>query len=189
MLRARGDRMTARGVESISKIRFSRLEAKFTTFSTGGTLLTTPDDPDPESTTFPRELGFDHMQSYFIGVEGRPTSNLRANVTVNILGNVADNPIDEIFYETRGRTTSINVENVDVDITNVNNVDILDAEFEWNAKDFLICAVSTEPVITIGGTKVISSVCTRKRITDAFWIFTMARSAALNLMEKESWTV
>ncbi len=25
---------------------------------------------------------------------------------------------------------------VDVDITNVNNVDIYDAEFEWNAKDF-----------------------------------------------------
>lgn len=135
MLRARGDK-AARGVESISKIRFSRLEAKFTTFSTGGTLITTPDDPDPESTSFPTELGFDHMQSYFIGVEGRPTSNLRANVTVNILGNVADNPIDEIFYETRGRTTSINVENVNVDITNVNNVDIYDAEFEWNAKDF-----------------------------------------------------
>ena len=137
MLRARGDK-AAREVESMSKIRFSRLEAKFTTFSTGGTLITTPDDPDPESTSFPTELGFDHMQSYFIGVEGRPTSNLRANVTVNILGNVADNPIDEIFYETRGRTTSINVENVDVDLTNVNNVDVYDADFEWDAKDFKI---------------------------------------------------
>lgn len=135
MLRARGDK-AARGVESISKISFSRLEAKFTTFSTGGTLLTTPDDPDPESTSFPTELGFDHMQSYFVGVEGRPTSNLRANVTVNILGNVANNPIDEIFYETRGRSTAINTEDGTIDITNVNNVDIYDAEFEWNAKDF-----------------------------------------------------
>ncbi|MGA9270388.1 MAG: glycosidase, partial [Lutimonas sp.] len=135
MLRARGDK-AALGVENNSKIRFSRLEAKFTTFSTGGTLITTPDDPDPESTSFPTELGFDHMQSYFIGVEGRPTSNLRAQVTVNFLGNVANNPIDEIFYETRGRTTSINTEDGSVDITNVNNVDIYNADFEWNAKDF-----------------------------------------------------
>ncbi len=135
MLRARGDK-AALGVENNSKIRFSRLEAKFTTFSTGGTLLTTPSDPDPESSSFPTELGFDHMQSFFIGVEGRPTSNLRANVTVNVLGNVADNPIDEIFYETRGRTTSINTEDGSIDITNINNVDIYDAEFEWNAKDF-----------------------------------------------------
>jgi len=135
MLRARGDK-AALDVENFSKIRFSRLEAKFTTFSTGGTLITTPDDPDPESTSFPTELGFDHMQSYFIGVEGQPTSNLRANVTVNILGNVANNPIDEIFYENRGRTTAINTEDGTIDLTNVNNVDIYDAEFEWDAKDF-----------------------------------------------------
>ena len=44
------------------------------------------------------ELGFDHMQSYFIGVEGNPSSSMRANVNFNILGHVAENPIDEIFY-------------------------------------------------------------------------------------------
>jgi hypothetical protein len=27
----------------------------------------------------------------------------RANVNFNILGNVASNPIDEVFYENRGR--------------------------------------------------------------------------------------
>jgi hypothetical protein len=41
------------------------------------------------------------MESYFIGVQGNPSSNMRANVNFNVLGNVAENPIDEIFYENR----------------------------------------------------------------------------------------
>ena len=37
------------------------------------------------------------MQSYYIGVEGNPAPNMKANVNVNILGHVAENPINEIF--------------------------------------------------------------------------------------------
>ena len=39
------------------------------------------------------------MQSYYIGVEANPTSNMKANVNVNILGRVAENPINEIFMK------------------------------------------------------------------------------------------
>ena len=99
VLRARGDKAALGGNE---KIKLSNLRAEFTTFNTGGTLITTPDNEDPNSNAYPNELGFDHMQSYFIGVEGNPTSNMRANVNFNILGNVAENPIDEIFYENPG---------------------------------------------------------------------------------------
>ena len=135
VLRARGDK-AALGGGSSQKIRISRLEAKFTTFNTGGSLITTPDSADPNEVTFPNELGFDHMQSYFVGVEGNPSPNMRANVNFNILGNVANNPIDEIFYENRGRTVSVNTDEGNLDLTNLNGVKVYNAEFEWKAKDF-----------------------------------------------------
>jgi hypothetical protein len=49
------------------------------------------------------------MQSY-IGVEGNPDPNMRANVNFNILGNVASNPIDEVFYENRGRSKTVSTQ-------------------------------------------------------------------------------
>lgn len=136
VLKARGDKATLEGSSS-GKINLSTLRAEFTTFNTGGSLLTTPDNPDPDSDTFPDQLGFDHMQSYFIGVEGKPADNMRAEVQFNILGNVASNPIDEIFYENRGRSISVESTNGDELIIDDNErLRVYKAEFEWNAKDF-----------------------------------------------------
>ena len=106
VLRARGDKAALIGDQS-GKIGISKLRAEFTTFNTGGSLITTPDTADPNESIYPNELGFDHMQSYFIGVEGNPAPNMRAEVNFNVLGNVAENPIDEIFYENRGRLINI----------------------------------------------------------------------------------
>ena len=131
VLRARGDKAALGGKD---KIRLSNLGAKFTTFNTGGTLITTPDIANPDKVEYPNQLGFDHMQSYFIGVEGNPSSNMRANVNFNILGNVAENPIDEIFYENRGYPVSVNSEDGSVNITNGNRVQVYNAEFEWKSK-------------------------------------------------------
>jgi hypothetical protein len=133
VLRARGDKAALGGNE---KLKLSNLRIESTTFNTGGTLITTPDNEDPNSNAYPNELGFDHMQSYFIGVEGNPASNMRANVNFNILGNVAENPIDEIFYENPGRSFDVNTDDGNVTITDPNRVRIYNAEFDWNAKDF-----------------------------------------------------
>ena len=133
VLRARGDKAALGGNE---KIKLSNLRIESTTFNTGGTLLTTPENEDPDTNAYPNELGFDHMQSYFIGVEGNPTSNMRANVNFNILGNVAENPIDEIFYENVGRPIDVNTDDGNVTIADPNQVRIYNAEFDWNAKDF-----------------------------------------------------
>ena len=133
VLRARGDKAASGGNEKLS---ISQLRAEFTTFNTGGSLLTTPDEADPTSQDFPNELGFDHMQSYFVGVEGKPSSNMRANVNLNILGNVATNPIDEIFYENRGRLQQVDTDNGNINLADNNRVQVYNAEFEWNAKDF-----------------------------------------------------
>jgi hypothetical protein len=61
---------------------------------------------------------------------------MRANINFNILGNVADNPIDEIFYENRGRTVSVNTPEGNLDLTNLETIKVYNAEVEWNAKDF-----------------------------------------------------
>lgn len=133
VLRARGDKAAMGGNE---KIKFSNMRAEFTTFNTGGNLITTPRSVDSDASGYPDQLGFDHMQSYFIGVEGNPTSNMRANINFNILGNVADNPIDEIFYENRGRPISVNTDDGNVAVSDPERIKVYNAEFEWNAKDF-----------------------------------------------------
>ncbi len=135
ILKARGDKAALEAKDG-GKIKISNLRAEFTTFNTGGSLITTPDTADPDELAYPNQLGFDHMQSYFVGVEGKPTSNMTANVNFNILGNVAENPIDEIFYENRGRTISINGNNGAVTLGDANRVQVYNAEFEWKAKEF-----------------------------------------------------
>ena len=135
VLKARGDKAALQG-ESNSKVRLSNFVAKFTTFNTGGDLIATPIDANPDVSQYPNQLGFDHMQSFFIGVGGNPAPNMRANVNINVLGNVAENPIDEIFYENRGRTRAVNAVDGPLEITDLDRVKIYDAEFEWNAKQF-----------------------------------------------------
>ncbi len=136
VLKARGDK-AALDSEQGSLLRISNLTARFSTFSTGGDLITTPKNRDPEDpNTFPDQLGFDHMQSYFIGVEGNPAPNMRAEVNVNVVGNVATNPINEIFYENNTRPIDVVTDQGDVVASDVNRVRVYQAEFEWKAKEF-----------------------------------------------------
>ncbi|MBD0831833.1 glycoside hydrolase family 2 TIM barrel-domain containing protein [Aestuariibaculum sediminum] len=135
VLKARGQKAALKN--SSDKIRLSNLRAEFTTYNTGGSLLTTPKDANPDENIYPNQLGFDHMQSYFIGVEGNPAPNMRAEVNVSILGHVAENPIDEIFYENRGRTYPVSTADGEIiDISDNNRVQLYNASYEWNAKHF-----------------------------------------------------
>jgi hypothetical protein len=134
MLRARGDKAAMGGDE---KLRISNLRAEFTSFNSGGDLTTTPETANSEETAYPDQLGFDHMQSYFVGVEGKPAPGMRAEVNVSVLGNVVNNAIDEIFYENRGRPQKVVSKSGDIiTIDDPNRVQVYNAEFEWNAKNF-----------------------------------------------------
>ncbi|MCE7921594.1 MAG: glycosidase [Haliscomenobacteraceae bacterium CHB4] len=135
VVKARGDKAALESERS-GKIRLSRLSADLSTFNTGGSLISTPEEPDPEKEVFPNQLGFDHMQSFFVGVAGNPAPNLRANVEVNVLGNVAQNPINEIFYENRGRPVVVNTSNGPVNLRDVNRLQVYRADITWNHKDF-----------------------------------------------------
>lgn len=117
-------------------ISLSRFSASFETFNTGGSLITTPEDNDPGTVQYPDELGFDHMQSFYIGVEAKPAPNMRAEVVTNILGNVAENPIDEIFYENRGRAVELLGQNGNITAESLNRVEVYSASYSWNQDYF-----------------------------------------------------
>lgn len=135
VIKARGDQAALVG-EQTAKLRVSELRAEFTTFNTGGKLITTPDKPDPSNVTYPNQLGFDHMESYFFGIEAQPASNVRANVVFNVLGNVALNPINEIFYENRGRPLNVQTQTGTEVLNALNRVQVYRADYTWNNKYF-----------------------------------------------------
>lgn len=134
-LKARGDKAALESGKT-QKIRLSRLSAAFNTFSTGGSLISTPKEPDPNNPVYPNQLGFDHMQSFFVGIEANPAPNVRANVEFNILGNVAQNPIDQIFYENRGRPIVLNSTTGNVTVESNNRFQLYRADYHWNHKMF-----------------------------------------------------
>ena len=134
-LRARGDK-AALGTNDTDILKVSNLRAEFTTFTTGGSLLSTPEADDPATSNYPSRTGFDHMQSYYLGVEGKPSANMTANVNVNILGRVAVNPINEIFYESRGREQTVLTQDGPAVSSDLNRVQVYNASYKWTAKDF-----------------------------------------------------
>jgi Glycosyl hydrolases family 2, TIM barrel domain len=135
VMKARGDKAALIGEQS-QKIRVSELRAEFSTYNTGGNLITTPDKPDPNNVTYPNQLGFDHMESFYVGVEAKPASNVRANVVFNVLGNVALNPIDEIFYENRGRPFDVQTSTGVQAVNSLNRLAVYRADYSWNHKLF-----------------------------------------------------
>jgi len=141
VIKARGDKAALIG-EQLKKVRVSGLRGELTTYSTGGKMITTPDSPDPDYTSYPDKLGFDHMESFYVDVEAKPTESFRANVSFNMLGNVATNPIDEIFYENRGRPVSVQKYNITSgsfepgDLSGVERLKVYHGDISWNSKWF-----------------------------------------------------
>lgn len=136
VLRARGDK-AAMQAEDKGKLYLSDLQANFTTYNTGGSLIATPKQNEPVvPNTYPNRLGFDHMQSFNIGVTARPAPNMMANVQFNVLGNVAENPIDEVFYENRGRKITVNTPTGQQQINSNNRIQLYRASYSWDAQLF-----------------------------------------------------
>lgn len=135
VLRARADKAAMQSDDK-GKLYLSNLQANFSTYNTGGSLLATPKEDDPATSGYPTRLGFDHMQSFNIGVTAKPAPNVTANVQFNILGNVAENPIDEVFYENRGRKITVNTPTGTQQISSNNRVQLYRSSFNWNNKLF-----------------------------------------------------
>lgn len=136
VLQARGDKATL-GAEITKRISLSELRGEISTFFTGGKNITTPSEKPKNPETFPSFKGFDDMESFYIGVTAKPAEHVQADVVVNVLGNVAENPIDEVFYENRGRTRNVIDENGEVvDIAPLERVKLYSVNFQWNGSLF-----------------------------------------------------
>jgi hypothetical protein len=114
------------------RVRLKNVMLQFWTFSTGGTNITTPSKQNPQPTP-PSYLGFGSMESFFVGVEVQPVKQLTASVSVNFLAGVALNPIDEIFYQSRGRPINITTTTGEkVTINDLERVQVYDAAVNWD---------------------------------------------------------
>ncbi|MFA7329464.1 MAG: glycosidase [Candidatus Delongbacteria bacterium] len=106
LTQARGDQ-AALQTQTLQRARISGLRLQLEGISTGGRRISTPDQPESGATGYPTFRGYDHLESYYVDVEARPAGNVTGRLSLNILGHVPENPIDEIFYENRGRTVTV----------------------------------------------------------------------------------
>jgi hypothetical protein len=136
VLEARGDK-AALETSELSAVRISGLRLEFETYNTGGYLITTPDNPPSDGITgYPAFLGFDHMESFYVDFESQPAANINAKLSLNVLGNVPINPIDEIFYENRGRPYTVKTPYGQETIYGNERVQVYSASINWEQKWF-----------------------------------------------------
>ena len=127
-----GPRMSADTQSKLAQLERFRpiLRMDFDTFTTGGRQLNQPERA---------ETRFDHTESFYFGMEIKPTAGVRADIVVNGLGNVAVNPINEIFYENRGIPIGLRDVGGEVfELTGVNRFQVYEASFDWDNKHFLL---------------------------------------------------
>ncbi|GJQ62374.1 MAG: hypothetical protein SCALA702_14270 [Melioribacteraceae bacterium] len=135
VLKARGDK-AALGSNETNPVRLSGLRMQFETFSTGGDKISTPDERVTGRTDYPQFLGFDHLQSFYAEMEANPATNIRGKVALNVLGHVPTNPIDEIFYENRGRPKTLESTDGTVTVDGIERVKVYRASVAWDHKWF-----------------------------------------------------
>lgn len=136
VLSARSDKAALQG-ETTSLLRLSELRGELSAIYSGAKNTTTPKSRPDNPTSFPSSTGFDNMESFYVGVTSKPAENVEAKVTVNILGNVAENTIDEIFYENRGRSRYILDGNGQyVDLGPLERIKLYSVSFDWDGDLF-----------------------------------------------------
>jgi hypothetical protein len=128
-IKARGDKAMFLA-EQGSMVRLSNLRLELETYNTGGDKLSTPPSTDPQ-TDLPAYTGFDHQQSFYADLEIKPAASVTGNLSLNILGNVGLNRIDEIFYENRGRRQTIIIDDKPEDLQGIERVKVYGASVNW----------------------------------------------------------
>ena len=135
MLAARADR-AALATDAMHGVRISGMRLDFETFTTGGKSISTPPASAANAQLRPAFRGFDRLESYYVDVEARPAETVRAFLSVNVLGHVPSNPIDEIFYENRGRVRTVVADGQPLTLTSNERVRVYRASIAWDARDF-----------------------------------------------------
>lgn len=137
-LEARGNK-AALASEANRKVRVSGLRMELEMISTGGEYISTPEEPVAGGTGRPAFQGFDHLESFYASIEAKPAANIRGNVTFNMLGNVPENPINEIFYEDRGQTQEVfAADSSIIDMESGEKFKIYSATMSWEHRYFTL---------------------------------------------------
>jgi beta-galactosidase len=129
-LRGRGDKALLLA-ESNEKARFKGFRLEFETINTGGKNIETPDDAVVGSRAIPGFRGFDHMESYYADFEIQPSPNLHGTLTLNMVGHVPENTIDEIYYENRGLQSTVATPDGTRELNGIERLKIYKAGFSW----------------------------------------------------------
>ncbi len=139
VLAARGDAATL-AARNATKVRVSGMRMELETYSTGGKNITTPDAPVAGGGS-PAYRGFDQGQSFYVDIEAKPSDAVVGRMTMNVLGRVAENRIDEIFYENRGRSRQlIDAEGEEFTDNSLNRVAVYNASVNWDDRWFMLDA-------------------------------------------------
>lgn len=118
-------------VKSLGRFRVRDLRLDLSTYVTGGSRL---DDAARDI-----DGRFDHEQSVTLEIEARPADQVKVGVGVNILGHVAQNPIDEIRYERRGRPRTFeDADGARVEMRDLERVKLYSADVHWEEDLFLL---------------------------------------------------
>lgn len=138
-LAARGDAAKLQ-TQVLDRVRVSGMRMEFETFSTGGKNISTPKIQQPQS-AYPSYLGFDHGQSFYADIEAKPNDSVVGRLSVNVLGRVPVNPIDEIFYENRGRTqTFTDADGGAVEVESLERIKVYRSSLSWDDRWFMLDA-------------------------------------------------
>ena len=130
-LRALGDRAALLAMAR-DRVHLSGVRIELETFSTGGSLVSTPEEAPERNPAYPSFRGFDKMQSFYADLTAQPVKNMLATVSFNILGDVPTNPIDEIFYENRGRPRNVRTDGGDVALHDIERLKVYNANVSWD---------------------------------------------------------
>jgi hypothetical protein len=137
-LEARGN-TAAQKADIVSRVRLSGVRLEFETYYTGGERVSTPSAPGSGTPTeFPAFQGFDQMESFYAEFEAKPIDAVTGRMSVNVLANVPTNPINEIFYENRGRPKTVEGPDEEVTLSDIERVKVYQAEISWDDRWFTL---------------------------------------------------
>jgi beta-galactosidase len=138
-LTARGDRAGLLGART-SVARLTGVRMDLETYSTGGVRVRTPEDRQVGQSDRPAFRGFDTKQSFFVDAQVTPAPNVVADLSINILGAVPDNPIDEIFYESVGRQRRVPADGGTLLLADNERVRVYRGSLSWDDRNFRLDA-------------------------------------------------
>ena len=134
-LEARGN-SAALATDALQRVRLSGLRMEFESINTGGSRISTPGAEVEGSDAAPAFQGFDHIESFYADAEVKPAMNVTGTVSVNLLGHVPTNPIDQIFYENRGRDRTVVTPDGTLSLSGIERVKVYRAGVDWKEQWF-----------------------------------------------------